>query len=315
MTAVPEPAPITPRSGWAATLELEFVARPSSHEHEPVARQNAHVQPGMLCEVPQQLESQVSPARAQTILARRQHRGPLLVQRPFYPEGPVCHAYIVHPPGGIVGGDQLALHVTAGPGSHALLTTPAATKFYRNAGRTAVQRQHLHLDGATVEWLPQETILYPQASAEIITRVQLCERSRFIGWEIVCYGRPASQLPYAEGQASQDFELWLDDVPLVIDRLRLDGSTEPMQARYGLAGAPVLATLFAYPANEALLESLRLIESPHASFAATCVDGALVARAAGRQVDRVRAVMENAWKRLRPHVIGLDPVAPRIWAT
>jgi urease accessory protein len=281
MTALPEQVPSKPRSGWAATLELEFSAL----------------------------------LRAKTYLARRAHQGPLLVQRPFYPEGHVCHAYIVHPPGGIVGGDKLELNVRAAPDSHVLLTTPAATKFYRNAGRAAVQSQHLQLDKATVEWLPQETILYPQASAQIVTRVQLCERSRFIGWEIVCYGRPASQLPYAEGQTSQDFELWIDDAPRVIDRLRLDGAAEPMHACYGLASHPVLATLFAYPANAALLECVRLIDSPHASFAATCVDGVLVARAVGRQVDRVRAVMENVWKRLRPRVIGLDPVAPRIWAT
>jgi urease accessory protein len=288
MTAT-EQAPANPPTGWAATLELDFASRGPASSH--------------------------GASNSQTFVARRSHHGPLLIQRPFYPEGPVCHAYIVHPPGGIVGGDHLNLTVRCAPGSHALLTTPAATKFYRSAGRTAVQTQHLHLDRATLEWLPQETILYPQASAQITTRVQLCAHSRFIGWEIVCYGRPASGLAYVEGDASQDFELWIDDLPLLIDRLRLDGASAPMRAAYGLAGRPVLATLFAYPATESLLELLRSNDSPTVSFAASCVDGALVVRAVGGQVDRVRAVMENAWRQLRPRVIGCEPVAPRIWAT
>jgi urease accessory protein len=255
-------------------------------------------------------------ARAdRTILARRVHSGPFMVQRPFYPDGPVCHVYIVHPPGGVVGGDSLELAVHTAPGSHALLTTPAATKFYRNAGRFAMQRQQLQLDRATLEWLPQETILYPQASVQLLTRVRLCKRSRFIGWEIVCYGRPASHLRYEQGRVTQDFELWVDDTPLLIDRLRLDAESQPMRAAYGLANHPVLATMLAYPAHQGLLERVRAVSVAGVSFACSHVDGALVVRAIGEHVDRVRAVMENAWRCLRPLVIGREPVAPRIWST
>jgi len=35
-----------------------------------------------------------------TVMARR-HYGPLAVQKPFYPEGEICHTYLIHPPGGI----------------------------------------------------------------------------------------------------------------------------------------------------------------------------------------------------------------------
>src|SRR5689334_13378367 len=104
------------RAGWEASLDLEFAAR-----------------------------------GARTILARRASVGPLVVQRPFYPEGGVAHVYLVHPPGGVVGGDQLRLRVVAEEGAHALLTTPAATKFYRSDGRVARQRQEIVADGATVE--------------------------------------------------------------------------------------------------------------------------------------------------------------------
>jgi urease accessory protein len=274
------------RTGWLASLDLEFA--PSG------AR---------------------SPQSSRTVLARRSHVGPLIVQRPFYPEGDVCHVYLVHPPGGIVGGDRLELRALARDGSHALITTPAATKFYRSDGRVAHQVQNFSIDAARLEWLPQETILFPDAYANIATRVRLTEASRFIGWEIVCYGRPASGLAYSGGRAHQDFELWLNDVPLVLDHLRLDGAGESMQARFGLAGHPVLGTMFAFPADDALLELARSVVVQGVLCACTKADGVLVCRAIGPQADAVRKALASIWALIRPQVIGRAAIRPRIWAT
>ena len=282
------------RAGWEATLDLEFAVRGS-----------------------------------RTYLSRRASVGPLVVQRPFYPEGDVAHVYLVHPPGGVVGGDQLRLNVLVKDGAHALITTPAATKFYRSDGRVARQRQEIVADAASVEWLPQETIVFPDARAQIATRVKLSERSRFVGWEIACYGRPASGLVFGAGRVSQDFELWVNDTPLLLDHLRLDGTADSMRAPFGLAGQPVLGTLLAYPATDALLSAARDASagtdvdararapasgSPVAA-ACTLVDGALVCRAVGAHADMVRALFIAIWQRVRPGIMGRPAVAPRIWAT
>ena len=269
------------------------------------------------------LDLEFAPNGARTVLARRSHVGPLVVQRPFYPEGEVCHVYLVHPPGGVVGGDTLELRARVRDGGHALITTPAATKFYRSEGRLARQFQDIVLDAATFEWLPQETILFPDAYANIATRVRLSERSKFIGWEIVCYGRPASGLLYSSGRAHQDFELWLNDVPLVLDHLRLDGASDSMQARFGLAGHTTLGTMFAYPADDALLELARTVsmavpsgaQSPAAHIACTKVDGVLVCRAIGSQADAVRRALASVWSLIRPQVAGRVATPPRIWST
>lgn len=269
-------------SGWRASLNLEFATQGGTR----------------------------------TVLARRSHEGPLVVQRPFYPEGGVCHIYIVHPPGGVVGGDILELKASAGDGSHALITTPAATKFYRSDKRVAHQIQDITLDVATFEWLPQETILFPDAHADIATRAHLTKRSRFIGWEIVCYGRPASAMPYASGRANQDFEIWVDDAPIVLDHLRLDGSSPTMQAPFGLAGHTVLGTMFAFPADDALVALARNVSPTEGVTAAvTKVDGVLVCRAAGAHADRVRLVLSSIWSAIRPVVANRPAMPPRIWAT
>lgn len=254
-------------------------------------------------------------ADRRTVLAERSHRGPLLVQRPFWPEGPVCHLYLVHPPGGVAGGDRLELQLQADPGSQGVITTPAATKIYRAFGaRTAVVEQHLAANDATLEWLPQETIVFSGARARLRTRVELAGRARFIGWEILCLGRPASGESFAAGTAHQNFELWHEGRPLLVDRLRLAGGDAALAARWGLDGQPVLGTMLAWPATAEHLQILREVGTD-AGTAATLVDSVLLIRlrAAGGEV--VRREFLRIWQALRPAFTGLAAHAPRIWAT
>ncbi len=133
------------------------------------------------------------------------HFGPLRVQKPFYPEGGTCHVYLLHPPGGIVGGDELAIRAEARAGASALATTPAAGKFYRSAGPLATQDQLLRVaSGGALEWLPQESIVYPGARGVSRTRVELEAGAAFLGWEIVSFGLPASGGPRRVHAALRD---------------------------------------------------------------------------------------------------------------
>lgn len=266
-----------------------------------------------------ELRLRFTEAGGRTVLRERQHRGPLLVQRPFHPEGGPCHVYLVHPPGGVAGGDQLRLEARVEPGAHALITTPAATRFYRALpGRRATVTQHLALHDATLEWLPQESICFDGADALLRTRVDLSGQSRFIGCEMTCYGRPACGEPFASGRIQQATELWHEGRPLWIDPLRIDGGAPMHAARWGLQGATAMGWLAAWPCTPAHLESLReaLTQSPSAARCSlTWMDGLLLARALGQQAADLRAALLPAWQWLRPRLLGRPAIAPRIWAT
>jgi urease accessory protein len=266
------------------------------------------------------LELRFESGDARTRLTHRLHRGPLLVQRAFYPEGSTCHVYVIHPPGGVVSGDQLALDVEVGPLAHALLTTPAAGKFYRRHGsRVAALSQSLRVDRGTLEWLPQENIYYPDARASLATVVRLRGDARFLGWEIGCFGLPANEQDLAQGIIRQGFELWHDEAPMLLEHLTID--RQMLQARWGLAGRAACGTLLAFPAGERHLECARsLAMRPPTGdverlLVCTLVGKTLCCRGYAARADQLKQGFIDLWGALRPELIGRTAIAPRIWNT
>jgi len=249
-----------------------------------------------------------------TVLVKRDHFGPLTVQRPFYPEGGVCHVYILHPPGGIVGGDYLTICAKAAAHSHALITTPAAGKFYRSSGAQATQTVEICVaEHATVEWLPQETIIYEGAQLKSSVKVDLATDARFIGWEILSLGRPACAENFDYGLADLSWQIYYDDRPLLLERLYLDAKA--FSARWGLQGCSACGTLFATPASAESLVADQQIIGDTKGRGETRIDELLVCRALDNRSDRVRGFFEQVWAIVRPDVLQRKACAPRIWAT
>lgn len=251
-------------------------------------------------------------ARAgRSVLARRSLDGPLVVQKTFHPEGEaVCHAIVVHPPGGIAGGDELALDCAAGPGAHALLTTPGAGKWYRSSGALASQR--LHFDaGGTVEWLPRETIVFDGALARLESRVDLGEGGRYIGWEVVCLGRGASGERFAHGALRLDSRITRAGKLLWTERGRIDGGGDLMRSPAGLGGCSVFGTFVATldAVDASLLAACR------EQAAVTHLPGLLVARYLGDSSEEAFERFTRVWQQVRPAVTGREAQMPRIWST
>lgn len=252
--------------------------------------------------------------RQRTVLVRRQQRGPLMVQRPFYPENNgVCHTYLLHPPAGIVGGDDLRLTFELETGAHALLTTPAATRWYFSRSRLAQVSQTAHLaDGATLEWLPQETLLFNGAHARLLTRIDLVGSARFFGWEVLGLGRPACGERFIDGNIDFRFELWRDRQPLLLERLRGGHGGLP-----GLRGHAACATFIATGADAVALDAAReiLAAAPDLLGGATLMGDVLVGRALATRCEPLTLTFTRLWCALRPLILGSFAVPPRIWQT
>lgn len=271
-----------------------------------------------------QLDIHYAAEHSRTV-ARHTHSGPLRVLQSLYPEGDaICHNVLVHPPGGLVGGDTLDITVAASGNAHGLITTPGATRFYRSAGELALQRTHIRLaDQARLEWLPLEALAYNQCQAENRLTLELAPTAECIGWDVTAFGLPGAALPFEQGSFLQHIEvpgIWLE-------RGRVDATdARLMNGALGLAGQRCMASLFfvsgtalARNRREAGLELARQVVSAHTlcSLAGvTCPNPqVMVLRVLSPLVEPAMQLLRQVWLVWRAHFWQLPAVNPRIWST
>lgn len=260
-----------------------------------------------------ELALQFAPRRGRTVIVARHQRGPLLVQRPFYPEPQgVCHTYLLHPPAGIVGGDDLSISLDIATHAHALVTTPAATRWYFGHRRARLQQHAQIAAGGTLEWLPQETLLFDGARAQLGTRIELSGNARFIGWEMLGFGRPACGETYRHGELDFRFEIFRDGAPLLLERLRAGDGGVP-----GLRGHAASATFVATGADErAVIAARAACDATAGSLSGvTRIGDLLICRAVAAHCAPLIALFHSIWSALRNLLLGCAPSAPRIWRT
>lgn len=246
----------------------------------------------------------------------RRHKGPLRVQKHLYAEGPeVCQHIIVHPPGGIAGGDRLDISVHVGIDAWAQLTSPGAAKWYRAAG-PAFQDLRLHVDaGATLEWLPQETIVYCAAQAKLRTTIELEGDARLFYWDIIALGRPAANERFDAGYFQARLDIRRDGQLLWHERQRVAGDDGLLDSPIGLDGHPVFATLIVTGEIDAgLMERCRELPSKVRGDL-TQLPGIIVGRCLASEALHARAWLIELWQLLRPRLLGREALPPRIWST
>jgi urease accessory protein len=250
-----------------------------------------------------------------TRLVDSKREGPLAVQRAFYPEGEVCHTYLLHPPGGVVAGDDLNIDLQVSKDAKVLLTTPGATKFYRSIGPVAEVHQRLTVAaGGSLEWMPLENIFFPGTQSHIVTEVHLETGAHFIGWEINCFGRPSNEERFETGQLSSEMRIYRDGEPVLFDRFATDGASL-IDCSIGLKGVSGYASMVATVDDQDLLEQVQQLLSDDPLSGATLMDGLLVVRTISEQSQEVISLFSSVWRLIRPQSLGKEAVAPRIWAT
>lgn len=264
-------------------------------------------------------------SEGQRCVARYSHNGPLRILQSLYPEGDtVCHNVLVHPPGGLVGGDTLEMKVTVGSHAHGLVSTPGATRFYRSLGEPARQIVHATLaDGARLEWLPLEALAYSGCLAENKAVFDLAPGAEMMGWDITALGLPAAHLPFAAGRFSQHLEIpgvWLE-------RGHLDALDQRlMNSPLGLAGHRCMATLFfacghdlSRNRREQALETVRNViatDGLRESAGATAPHPRVLAvRVLSPVVEPAMDLLKRLWAAWRVELWGMSAQRPRIWST
>lgn len=262
-----------------------------------------------------------------TLMTERDHFGPLRILKPLYPEGDdICHAVIVHPPGGIVAGDSLAVDLRVDSGAHALATTPGAQKWYRSTGAAASAITRLHVaDDARLEWMPQETMVFDGARARQMLEITLAPNARFFGWEMLCLGRTTRGERFATGEFRQSIRLVRADggAPLWRESMLLIGNDPLMSSPLGFRGLPVAATAWiVLPDDESGLASADVLAAVRAELgdaplaaASSPETGLIVIKAMGDAPEAVRNLLIGVWKKIRLHVFAREAILPRIWST
>jgi len=260
---------------------------------------------------------------AGTTRIHSRHDGPLRLLKTLYPEGErIAHAVLVHPPGGLVGGDRLDIALDVQPGAHLLVTTPAATRFYRSNAGEAAQLVHATVgEGARLEWLPQETLAYPGCIARNEVKLSLAPGASLFATEVLGLGLPAAGQAFDAGRLLQHLEVegrWLDRGWLdAVDKALLDGPC-------GLAGHRVLGTLVYAQAGalqgaealladgRALLDGVPLSGITHLAGPGSAL---LLARVVGDEIETVTLALRRVRALWRERLWALPGSDPRIWAT
>ena len=261
---------------------------------------------------------------SQRTVVRYLHQGPLRILQSLYPEGDqICHNVLVHPPGGLVGGDTLDIQVTVAEGAHGLVSTPGATRFYKSGGHPALQQVVAHLAvNAKLEWLPLEAIAYNDCEATNRAIFNLAPSAELITWDVTALGLPSSDMAFTQGHFQQHIEIpgvWLE-------RGNIRGEdTRWLNSPLGLAGGKCLASLvFASGSaidsdrtTQALEAAREVIESHPLRLQAgiTCAHPqVIVLRVMSPLVEPTMDLLKKVWAVWRHTLWALPSRPPRIWS-
>lgn len=255
-----------------------------------------------------------------SILSSRNHRGPLVVQKALYPEGDaICHAIILHPPGGVAGGDRLNLVVDVGAEAHALLTTPGAGKWYKANGKSAAQHNNFYAhENAVLEWLPQESIVYDAAHVFWHTRIDLAATACYAGWEITCLGRKASGEQFREGNLKQSLQIFRANRLIWGEHTNLTGGDKLLTSAVGLKGCAVTATFVIAAGHtdaDVLKKCRSILPVDDGTVGVSALPEIFVGRYLGHSAQAARLYFEELWTIMRPICAGVNAQRPRIWNT
>jgi urease accessory protein len=219
--------------------------------------------------------------------------------------------------GGLTGGDELRVTVTALAKAQAAITTQAAEKIYRSLGSDVRIDVALAVEpGAYLEYLPQETILFEGARLARRNRAAVAPSGTLLACEMVVFGRVAHGERLTQGRCYDAWQISRGDALVWSDALALEGDIGArLRSPFGFAGAEALATAL-YVGDDAerhLPLARKLAQSSACRGGASLVQGVLVARFLGAPAQEVRRALVHYISFLRA-AAGWPARLPRNWS-
>jgi urease accessory protein len=202
------------------------------------------------------------PRDGQTVLAGLHQSGSLKLLFPRSP-GPDLQAVLVNTAGGVTGGDRFSVAARAARKTTLTLTTQAAERGYKaQQGETAQIRNRLTVEsGASLNWLPQETILFQNAALNRRLSVDLGRTARLLCCEALIFGRMAMGERITSAYLRDEIRITRAGAPLFLDSFTLSGDIAAHLSRPTVAaGARAIASMiYIAPDAEAHLPRVRMI--------------------------------------------------------
>lgn len=214
--------------------------------------------------------------------------------------------------GGLTAGDRITFNVALAPGARAVATTQTAERGYASLPHQSPARMNVRLDlgdGAHLDWLPQETILFDQASLHRSTHIDLTGSASCLWCETVILGRAAMGETVRRLTFHDERRIVRDGVPVMVEPLRLTEAELSAQGAALLRGATAMSTiaLVAPDAPDRAAAIAPLIAHPDVHAAVSGWDGKLVVRALSPTPHLLRRWMQPLLETLRGGPL------PRVW--
>ncbi|WP_414834161.1 urease accessory protein UreD [Afifella sp. YEN Y35] len=244
-----------------------------------------------------------------TRLGRLFHQGSVKWRLPHVPAGMPPEAVVINTAGGLTGGDRFSVTVEMGEGTTAVVMTPACERLYRAAGGVAEIDVHLDLAaGATLCWLPQETIAFQGAACHRRITAELGEGARLLALESTLLGRRAMGECVTRADLRESWRVRRAGRLVHADELALRGDVAALGgARATLAGGSAFASLLLVAEDcEPLVDRLRAALGPGGG--ASAFNGKILARLVAEDGLALRRHLVPALR-----ILLADCPLPKIW--
>lgn len=281
----------------------------------------SEVEPRPRCWADGVAELTVHRVASETCLKHLYQSDPCRILFPRPASGACFEAVVATTSGGIVGGDRLRIDVEASEGTTVSVVTQAAEKVYRSAGaESAIQVQIGVAAGATLEWMPQETILFDQSRLRRQTRLSVAPGARSLAGESVVFGRRARGERFARGTLHDAWRVVRNDRLIWADALHLSqtvGETIAQPMAFGDAAAFATVLYVGDDAEEHLEPARELIAdaAKDCSAGATLIGSVLLIRLMSADAAALRVAQSRFWSGFRAAALGLPTKLPRVWET